>query len=234
MAVDARSRLEAAGADDFSVAMLRGLAATWAVSASEFALARSEAEEAWRLGTSLRNPSVLTTASFSLGWALADDDPDRALDHFEETIALIRAGAGDGVFTPALTQAGVLRARRGDLAEAVDLFTEGVEYALRGGLAVTMIGCLNWGIETLGRLGRHDATAIAYGVVRVGPLEAAVGEYWSSPGWLETVDAAKQALGASAFDELTARGAAMSYDEVTAWLRDVVADLRSGLGTSDG
>ncbi|HXY95122.1 MAG TPA: hypothetical protein VEP49_21870, partial [Acidimicrobiia bacterium] len=227
LAVSSREQLEADGADAFSIAVLYGCAAVWAISANNLDLACAEADEALRRGRVLQNPTVLGTALFDLGWALADTDPERALASFEEHIDLVRRGGGDGAFAPSLAMVSALWARRGDLSTAVARFDESVEFALRGGLPVTFVGCLNYGIEMLATSGRHDACALLYGVVRVGPIESAIAGYYTSPSWTGAIDDAKRVLGAERFDALVAEGAAMSYDEVAGWIRALLDDLRA-------
>jgi hypothetical protein len=129
------------------------------------------------------------------------------------------------VFAPSLTQAAAIWARLGDFPRAIKELVEATEFSLRGGLPVTMVGCLQWGIEVLARAGRHEPAALLYGVVRLGPLESAMAGYLSTTSWLEAVNLAKSALGAEGFDALAGRGAAMSYEELVVWLRPLLDDL---------
>jgi tetratricopeptide (TPR) repeat protein len=232
LAERARVTLEEGGAEPYSVAMMYGLAAVWAVAAGDVALASAEGEEALRRGRALQNPTLVTTALFDLGWALADDEPERALALLEESIELTRNGAGDGVFAPTLTQAAAIWARLGDFPRAITALVEAIEFSLRGGLPVTLVGCLTWGIEILARSGRHEPAALLYGVVRLGPLESAIGGYMTPASWVVAVDLAMAALGAERFDALAAGGAAMSYEELVVWLRALLDD--SSTETADG
>jgi predicted ATPase/class 3 adenylate cyclase len=226
----ARRVLEAASAHTFSIGLLYGVASVWAISLGDFATARVDAEEALRLGRAIQNPTVISTASVDLGWALADDEPDRALEHFEENISLVRSGAGDGTYSPALAMAAALYARRGDDAAAAARLVEAIGYALRGGMRVTLIGNLNWGTEVCARLGWPEPAALMYGIVRVGPLEAGIANYHSSSGWVETVERTRHELGEQRFADLVRRGSAMSCEEVVVWLRELLDELRVAYG----
>jgi hypothetical protein len=97
-------------------------------------------------------------------------------------------------------------------------------------MRMALIGNLNWGTEVLARLGSLERAAVWFGIVRVGPLEAGIGKYQLSPGWVESVEHIRHELGEQRFDELARRGAAMPYEEVVASLRELVDELRGATG----
>jgi hypothetical protein len=223
---ESRRTIRQSAADAYAVTTMFGLAAVWAFTAGDVSLACAEGEEALRRARAVECPSVLCAALFELGWALSDDDPERALAMLEESIALTRGGAGDSTFAPALGVGCVLRARAGDLIGAFEFFAETVEFTSAGGLRTTLLGSIFWGVELLVYLERLRSAAVVYGIVREGPLEAGINRYSESPQWVKAVETCRSVLGADGFAAEAARGAAMTYEQVEAYMRAEIDALR--------
>jgi tetratricopeptide (TPR) repeat protein len=104
--------------DDWTLAWaLTGLAAALS-SRGPLHASQAAAEEMLVVARRLDNRTMIGSALASVGWAARDEDPDRALELFEEAIELAEVSGSSTWLNWALCGAGRLRARRGDWSDA--------------------------------------------------------------------------------------------------------------------
>ena len=199
---------------EFDRANLRGTAAIWSVFAGEDARGRELAEESLAIADRIRNPSARAIALYAAGLTIEPEDPDEALRHQEESIALTRGGASDVVLTGALARAGFLRARGGDRPGALSALREAIAHAYDDADPPGTAGAIH--LAALGAVALRDDD---FACTLAGGLRGAL-----APFLLETprdthelgaqLDAARQRMGDQPFRDALARGQAMSYDEL--------------------
>jgi predicted ATPase/class 3 adenylate cyclase len=116
------------------------------------AAARDDAEAALRLAREIGNPSATGLAVFVHGMVLQDEDPERALARFDESIALTRAGAIDGTLGGALGFSAALRVRMGDVPAARASLREAMVFGDRVGdratIGNTMLAVIDLLVQT--------------------------------------------------------------------------------------
>jgi predicted ATPase len=96
---------------------------------NDYGAACVSATEALRLARDIANPSSQAIALGVFGWVSLRDDPPAAAAALEESIALTHAGAGDAVFPTALVLLAPLRARAGDVEDALRALRAGLVHA---------------------------------------------------------------------------------------------------------
>ena len=216
------AELDALG-DDYGAVTLRAIVPIFLGIGGQFEAAIEESRAATRLARTLGNPTALVTALFAEGLAHVEDHPEHALAVFEESLALTAAGASDIVYSDIQEQCIRLRTILGDLRGAVEALRTGFEHAVGDGNRLSSITLLWYGLEALVPFGELEFSAVLFGAVDDGcggvapMLNAVVG-----PQAVRHTDAraeARAALGADRFDELVARGATMTYDDVVTFAR---------------
>jgi predicted ATPase len=213
---EASEAMDVADGDLHSRTTLRSRAATlhaWRQDPS----ARRDGEAAVHLARQLGNPSALADALYAFSWAAVSSQLDSggtvaqsagaeaALTALDECIALTRAGASDGVFDGALAQASRIRSAMGEHDRALELLREAVEHSSQIGYRRALIFVMACAVEVLANLGYPEPAAVIAG--------------WD-PGRITRITpgpALRAALGAQEFEHATARGDAMSFDEVVAF-----------------
>ncbi|HXY93891.1 MAG TPA: adenylate/guanylate cyclase domain-containing protein, partial [Acidimicrobiia bacterium] len=83
-------------------------------------VARADADTALRVARQLGAPTLIVVALTATGYAWLGENPARAREAFEESIALTESGASDVNFSLALRELARLRMRDGDPAGALD------------------------------------------------------------------------------------------------------------------
>jgi hypothetical protein len=182
--------------------------------AGDHAAARQPAMEAVEIARRIRNPMGLAAASLAAAEAIWRSEPQAALLLIEDTLALARAGAIDGLIGIALTLAAVIRARTGDLPGALAALQEATLQHHADGARQILGDTLRVGAGMLARLGEAGPAAVLSGAVAAVPG----GFSASNEGEQRTIgrsqDLARDALGEAAYDAAAGRGAAMDEDEV--------------------
>jgi hypothetical protein len=214
----------------FDKCNLRCTNAIWAILAGDDAYARQMATEALEMARAIRNPSSFAIAAEVVGWTLEHDDPEVALAHHEESISATRQGASDVMLTNALVRSGLLRARSGDRAMALNRLREAVAHSHDDGDPPSTSGSMNVALIALSLLG-EDELACRIGGAVSGPLRALV---IGSPSDMRERDRAlenvAERLGEQAFRAAMAAGDSMTYDEVVS---HVLRELDSLLVAAD-
>jgi hypothetical protein len=178
----------------------------------------------------LGNPSQIVIALTAVGAALVDDDPARAREVLEESLALVRAGASDVNVSLACTQLARLRMRDGEVAGALDALRTAVTHHHADGDRPGLVGTLLVVAAILGAAGRDEAAVtLGRGVVggELAPLTAGMGAALSKQA--DLLAQARARLGDERYEEAAARGAAMPYEVIVAYALDEIDRARSEL-----
>jgi hypothetical protein len=199
--------------------------------------ARAQLPSGWRWGSALvahgtaikRDsptflPELSAMASFGAAAAIGRRDPQAALRLIEDSLALTRAGAFDTLHGNALTRAGDIRARTGDLPGALAALQEAALQHHADGTRLFLGHALRIGAMVLARLGEAGPSAVLSGALAAhfpGPPSA---WYEDEQGTADQEQALiRHALGEAAYDATVSRGTAMDEDEV---VRYAVGEFR--------
>ncbi len=169
------------------------------------------------------SPSASGLAEYVYGWTTMYADPEVALAAFDESVRLARAGANDVYLAHSMVRAAVLRAPT-DPARARRDLAEAVASASEVGSLVTSMSVLDYGIGVTAIAGPAEAGAAMIGFVERGDsisLNPVAGE--EAVARREAIEQIGTRLGEAQFVLMTARGAQMSYEELTEWLATALA-----------
>jgi hypothetical protein len=214
---DAQRMLDTIDAPPHDRAQLLSAWSNYFIAAGDLDSARVKAEAALRIARDLKNPTALALALFTLAYAVWEHEPDVALPAVEESIALTRAGAADGQYGAALVIAARLRSRAGDPNGALQGLRDAIAHSQRVGDRNNMTFALRAAMQTFIARGEATVATEIAGAFEAGAI--------SAMNWRLGGDEAarreaahstmRDLLGEPAFDAAFARGAAMSYDEVS-------------------
>jgi len=163
------------------------------------------------------------------------DDPDRALTALDESIALTRAGANDGAYGAALSQAAAIRARRGERLAAIEELHEAIAHSHEVGDRLNLTAALRRAGGIVGELGyAHLAAVFAgitagenFGVLMMVPLPG------EEIAFNDSVDVrVREELGSPIYEAATARGAALTTSEIVSYTLDELDRIQTELGAS--
>ena len=208
-------------------------AVAW-TAAGDYAAARPPAMEAVEVARRVQNPGLSAWAFCTAAGAIWPGDPQAALRLIEDSLALTRAGAFDPVLGIALTWAGFIRARTGDLPGALAALQEAMAQAQADGNRVLLNMTLQCAAVVLARLGEAEPAAVLSGAFSahfppdISPVHQDV-----KMDIGEAQSLARRALGEAAYSAALARGAAMDDDEVVGYAQGEfrrLADLRAEPG----
>jgi len=182
--------------------------------------ARERSREALERARHSGSPSAVSLAEYVYGWTTMYSDPDAALAAFDESIRLTRAGAADHSLAHSMVRAAVLRAPTDPARARADL-RAALIYARDVGSHVTSMTVLDYGIRITAIAGPADAGAVMIGFVESGgsiSLNPVVGD--EAVARREAVECIRAGLGEDRYAAMTAQGARLSHDELTARLVD--------------
>jgi hypothetical protein len=233
IAREARQDAADQGIEILAGSLLAMEALAW-TSAGDYAAARRPAVEAVEVARRIRNPAASSVAFYVAAAAIWPDEPQTALVLIEESLALARAGAFDAQLGVALTVAGVIRARTGDLPGALAALQEAIAEQYSDGNRLALGATFRLAAVMLARLGEAEPAAVLSGAFSAHfPTSLAAG----SKEWQTAIDEAqslaRNALGEAAYSAALGRGTAMDEDEVVGYaLGEVrrVAALLAGPG----
>jgi predicted ATPase len=180
--------------------------------------ARAEAEQVLREARALGNPTGIGNALHSFGWALARESPDEALAAFEEASSGLTT-ANDNLVMSAFGMVAQLRARRGDRSGALEALRASVVSGHELGDRPQFVATIGWGVFVFSRFGQLEQAAVLAGALVDGPLA----EISRFPGVAQShedpaLTRVRSAIGTDAYRDAAARGAAMSFDDVVAYM----------------
>jgi predicted ATPase len=227
IADQARAELDAVD-NLYAQSFVLGTIATHEAMAGRIDDARADSERAVELARRSGNRNILANAHHATARALLRDDPAAALAAAEQCLDLYRqfdihAFAASSV----MALAAGLRARLGDDPGALELLHDAVVVGRDSGARPQLAAALDWALSPLTRTGRPDVAATFLG----GLTRGALGGAGSFPGVdaarARTLDRVRGVLGHDQTDELVARGAAMSYDELVQYAIDHLDQTRT-------
>jgi hypothetical protein len=223
----ALNMLDEAGAEPWEYGEVHGHAAVVAVFHGNVALAQTEAALAISMSRRSGNPSRLVTGLYGFALASWQSDPISAQTAVEEGLELCRSNGldYDSRFLALLAQ---LQARSGARTAALGTLKEGLERAQidddRPGVAV----CLARGAVVMVTLGAYETAAVFLGAVTHRVLGGrSVVSPNEIPDHNSFVTNLQSQLGDDLYTAATARGAAMTYEQITAFAQAAVEDLRT-------
>jgi hypothetical protein len=214
--------------DTFKISEFHSTVSMFSTFCGDLANARAEADEGLRLARLVGSPSAEAMALAAAGTALLRVDPPAALAALEAYVALARSGAQRATLGHALADVGWLKARVGDRSGALRALCDGVAYGHHIGDRRTFVGVLSRASIALVELEHPGPAAVLTGVVNDGPLaewDALTGVEADQQDRERAHDAMLAALGSDRYQHATARGAAMSYDEVVDYARSELERL---------
>jgi tetratricopeptide (TPR) repeat protein len=220
LGIDAIHILEPVGIDVFGVLMLHCMVSYFAIEAGDLETARAYAESALALARRIENPSALMSALMNLARASERDDPVRALEAFEQAIALGRAGATQLVMGMALVGVARLRARSGDRAAALHALRAALVDSDHVGFRPIVTEVLGPGAEILIRVGRPATAVTLSGSVLDGALAEIMVSSDRNAELERMLAGVREELGPDEYDRAFARGAVMSYEEIVEFVLD--------------
>jgi hypothetical protein len=168
----------------------------------------------------------------AVGYAWLGDDPQRAREAFEESIALTQSGATDMNLSLALREVARLRVRDGEPAGALDALRAAVIHVHAGGNRPGLAGTVFCAAEVLAATGQPEAAVALNRAVLEGELRPlALGLIAASPKVIPPM--AHDVLTDATSDSAPSEGAALSYEEVVAFTLDAIDQARSELTVLD-
>ncbi len=177
--------------------------------------ARRAAMEAVEVARRVRNPLLSATACYAAAQAVWLKEPQAASTLIEDSLALTRAGAIDSIHGLALSLAGAIRARTGDLPGALAVLHEAAEQEQSDGNRIGLGLTLQRGAGVLARLGEHEPAATLAGAVTAHFLVRAGNIHAQEQAEIDTAQSlARRALGDAAYEAALRRGAAMDDHEI--------------------
>ncbi|HEX5587939.1 MAG TPA: adenylate/guanylate cyclase domain-containing protein, partial [Acidimicrobiia bacterium] len=218
--VDAATRLEEIGAPAYN---LTHVIASQALIAARLGLrpeANAAAARAVEWARLVDNPTGLAVSLPMLAAARFDEAPDDALAAVEESIALTRAGASDGMYGFALMIAAELLAPH-DRARALGYWRDAFRDFQAVGALLDLVASVWGGSRTLTKLGEEEVAATLVGI-------------WASLDLLHWVvpmdevvpsDTLRATLGDERYEAAVARGSAFTLDEAVAYIGDELERL---------
>jgi predicted ATPase/transcriptional regulator with XRE-family HTH domain len=212
VAREARQESEQRGWDAYVGCFLAMEAMAW-TDGGNHAAARGPAMEAVEVTSRVGNPAMSATACYAAAQALWLKEPQAAGTLVEDSLALTRAGALDSIHGFALSLAGAIRARNGDLAGALAVLGEAALQQHGDGNLIGLGFTLQRAAAVLARLGEHEPAAILAGgvaanfSVRVGSVHV---QEQSEIDDAQSL--ASSTLGEAAYNTALGRGAAMDHE----------------------
>ena len=222
-----RSALETLGdtEEDLYARTVLCTAPIFAAVNGDIASAESLADELVRAARALGQPTGLAFAYYARGFVLsyAGADHEAVIASLQESIELTHAGASDSVYSHALIAVTREWLLAGEPRPAFESLQLALDHAYRVGdqeAGVSAIANLIWGC---GQLGRNEDAAMFAGAMSSGASRS-----WILDANVEAmVTTVRERLGDVRFEEVSARGAVMGYDEVVSFAMEVCIQVLS-------
>jgi hypothetical protein len=211
---DTRAKLDTLD-NPYARALFLSSIANFEAMAGQFEQARADAAQALEFARRSHNVVLLTSSLHATAWALQRDEPVAALAAAEEYVALYREfGTSVGSTGAILALAGGIRARLGDDTGALESLHEAVTVSRDQGVRPQFAAALDWSLSPLLRTGRAEVAATFLGALTDGSLADVSNWPGVDAARSRNLERAGELLGEKT-DSFVARGAAMSYEELT-------------------
>jgi predicted ATPase/class 3 adenylate cyclase len=220
------AELRAADAHPSHLSRLHASGSAAAMIVGDVERAKLAAEDAVHNADAAANPGMREMALFAVANAWWPDAPVRALAAVHESIDLARRSNlyGHPTFLYALSLAARLHAEVGDVVEARDSLREAVAISDDVGDRPALMMAVERALAVLAMAGQDEAGAVVGGFVGtpVNRMRSILPRRERSER-RGTLEALRDRLGNARYDELVAKGAAMSDDETIAFVREALA-----------
>jgi predicted ATPase/class 3 adenylate cyclase len=208
--------LDEVGADPSEYAEVHGAAAGMAATFGNTAFAHQEAALAVEIGRRLGNPATLGVGLYSFALASWQSDPTAAQTALEEQVQITQQLGS--VLTRGLALLAQLQALNGNLPAALASLSKSLEGVHINGDRPAMAVCLARGAVVMAALGEPDTAGVFLGAVTNGVLARLNALPPNEiPDHEEFVATVRSQLGDDAYTAPTARGAAMTYEQISAF-----------------
>jgi hypothetical protein len=220
--------LEEFNADEWEYLVVHGTAAAMAAVLGDVELARQEAAVALGIGRRVGNQWLLGLNLYAFGLASWQADPTAARLALKEHIQIARATGYDWVLARVLALFAQLEVGGGDRPATLAALHEGLERAHIDGDRPAAGVCLARGAVVMAACGELDTAAVFWGAVADGVFaRLTVLPANEIPDHKEFIATVRSELGDDNYTAATARGAAMTYEEITAYAIAAVNDAPS-------
>jgi len=209
-----REALDAMGAADHNRTHMFATEALLGYQLQEYERAAIAAERAVECARRVGNPTGLAVSLTVWGMSFGEQQPEPALAAEQESIALTRAGASDGVYTLAIGVASRLQAPI-DRAAALRTISVNCDYWRENGDFMAAFAAVAGTSDVMRQIGEPEVATVLLGA-RSGILGLLPERFWSYVDWL---DDCRAALGDERATAALARGAAMPLDELLDYTR---------------
>jgi predicted ATPase/class 3 adenylate cyclase len=212
--------LDEVGADLSEYAWVHGAAAGMAAFVGNVAFARQEAASAVDISRRLGNPATLGIGLYAFALASWQSDPTAAQAALAEQVQVQHGGF---VLVRGLALLAQLQALSGNLPAAIATLSESLERVYINGDRPAMATCLARGAVVMAAVGAPETAGVFSGAVTDGVF-ARINALPPNeiPAHEELVATVRSQLGDDAYTAATARGAAMTYEQITTFARAAV------------
>ncbi len=203
------------------------LVSTIALMAGDHDTARSQARLSVSRNRALSNPSMLAHALVNEGHVLCTQSPTEALALLDEAMPLLEAGLVDSVYSGALLDVAFLRAPA-DLARAARAASTAIGVLARTGNRSNIADAIAMAAFVTAAHPAYREVAVTLDGARRGPLLGHIPALFTTP-YQPRLDATSEDVVAGLDPAIVGaaqrRGAAMTYDEVTAYALEQLARI---------
>ena len=178
------------------------------------------------------NPTALAIALYGYAMVRWQDDPEEAKGAIEESLAFAESGASDVVYADSLELLSRIQRESGDLDRALDSMNRSIQESISNGNRQSFLSHGWYLVEILGLSGIEPAVAaVLDGYTSAGPeadlMPAVLGRERQIHD--KAVNAVRSALAPDEFEDLFARGAAMSYEDSANYVAAELQRILRGL-----
>jgi hypothetical protein len=220
--------LDENSADTWDYAELHATGAAMAAVLGNVDLALHEAAITLEMGRYLRSTSLRAQGLYALGLASWQSDPTGAKAALEEHLEIARATGFDPVTARVLALLAQLQTGdESDFPAALTVLREAVDIAHIDDDRPATATCLARGAVVMAALGELVTAAVFWGAVTDGVFAGlTVLPDNEIPGHSELMTLVQSQLGHDGYTAATAQGAAMTYDQITAYALAAVESVR--------
>jgi predicted ATPase/class 3 adenylate cyclase len=219
--------LDEVRAEAWEYASVHGAAAGMAAVWGNVELAQQEAAIALDISRRLGNKPLLALGLYALGLASWQSEPMRAQAALGEYVQIIGTTGYDWALPRVLALRSQLHARAGDHPAALGDLRESIESAYINGDRPAIGTCVARGAAVMAAVGELETAAVFWGAVADGVFARLTALPPNEmPQHEEFVTTVRSQLGDDRYSAATARGAAMTYEQISAFALAAVEDLR--------
>ncbi len=214
-----------AAGDEADLVLALGCAGIAAAHAGNRVEALQRGSEAMAVARRIANPSALAYAALQLGTLRITSDPDEARALFAEGAEGAHKVGNGFAEAHNLNHEGWIFAQQGDWHQAAVMTQRGLALLWKNGIIVAFRGWLRQATLVLAALDDPEGAATLHGVTS-GRVQLPFGLI--EPAWADSEPSVRRRLGAAAFNDCVAKGAAMTIDEVAAFVDDRLSAFAEG------